>query len=52
MESMRTGRSFRELLAGDRRARSLLSAEEIADLFDLDAHFKKIDFIFKRTLGR
>jgi adenylosuccinate lyase len=52
MESMRTGRSFRELLAGDRRLRRRLDPREIEGLFDLDAHFAKIDSIFKRTLGR
>ena len=52
MESMRTGRSFRDLLSRDARVRSLMSAEEIEALFDLGAHFKKIDFIFKRTLAR
>ena len=52
MESMRTGKSFRELLAADRRLRSRFSGEEIAALFDLDEHFKKIDFIFRRTLAK
>jgi adenylosuccinate lyase len=52
MESMRTGRSFRELLAADRRLRRRFEPGEIEGLFDLEAHFKKIDFLFKRTLGR
>jgi adenylosuccinate lyase len=52
MESMRTGTSFRALLAGDRRLQSRFAKGEIDALFDLKAHFKKIDFIFKRTLGR
>jgi adenylosuccinate lyase len=52
MEAMRTGESFRELLAADARLRARFSKKEIDALFDLDAHFKSIDFIFKRTLGR
>ncbi len=52
MEAMQTGESFRELLAADARLRDRFSKKEIDALFDLDAHFKSIDFIFKRTLGR
>jgi adenylosuccinate lyase len=52
MESMRTGTSFRALLAADKRLRSRFTKGEIDALFDLAAHFGKIDFIFKRTLGR
>ncbi len=52
MESSRTGRSFRELLAADPRLRGGLGDEEIDSLFDLDAHFKKIDMLFKRALDR
>jgi adenylosuccinate lyase len=52
MESMRTGASFRELLAADRRLRSRFTRGEIDALFDLEGHLKKIDTIFKRTLGR
>ncbi len=52
MESRRAGKSFRELLAADRRLRHRLPEEEIAALFDLDEHFKRIDSIFKRTLAK
>ena len=52
MESMRTLTSFRALLAGDKRLRSRFTKGEIDALFDLAAHFRKIDFIFKRTLGK
>jgi len=51
-ESMRTGESFRELLAADRRLASRFSGGEIDALFDLDEHFKRIDFIFQRTLAK
>jgi adenylosuccinate lyase len=52
MESMKGERSFRELLAADRRLAKRFSKAEIDALFDLHAHFRKIDFIFKRTLAR
>ena len=52
MESMRSGRSFRELLAEDRRLRRRFSGEEIDALFDLEEHFRRIDSIFKRTLSK
>ena len=50
MECSKSKRSFRDLLASDKRLRSRLTAREIDALFDFDEHFKKIDFIFKRTL--
>jgi adenylosuccinate lyase len=52
MESMTSTRSFRELLAGDPRLAARFTRDEIDRLFDLDAHFRKIDGIFERTLGR
>ena len=52
LESMRSGKSFLELLAGDKRLRSRFSGDEIAALFDLDEHFRRIDYMFKRTLAK
>jgi adenylosuccinate lyase len=52
MEARSTGASFQGLLAADARLRTRFPKGEIDALFDLDEHFKKIDFIFKRTLGR
>ncbi len=52
MEARRTGASFRDLLAADARLRTRFPKGDLDALFDLDAHFRKIDFIFKRTLGR
>jgi len=52
MESIRGGKSFRELVAADARLRRRFSAAEIDALFDLDEHFKRIDAIFKRTLTK
>ena len=51
LESMKSGKSFRELLAGDTFLRSRFSGDEIAALFDLDEHFRRIDYMFKRTLA-
>ena len=52
LESMKSGKSFRELLAADKRLRSRFSGDEIAALFDLDEHFRRIDYMFKRTLAK
>jgi adenylosuccinate lyase len=52
LESMRSGKSFLEWLAGDKRLRSRFSGDEIAALFDLDEHFRRIDYMFKRTLAK
>jgi adenylosuccinate lyase len=52
MKAMESGRSFRDTLPADARISARFSKEEIDALFDLDAHFRSIDFIFKRTLGR
>jgi adenylosuccinate lyase len=52
MESIRSGTSFRELVAADPRLRKRFSQDEIDALFDLDEHFKRIDAIFKRTLKK
>lgn len=52
MRSLETGESFREIFIRDRRLRGRLSDSEVASLFDLEAHLRKIDAIFERTLGR
>jgi len=52
LESMKSGKSFRELLAGDTFLRSRFSGDEIAALFDLDEHFRRIDYMFERTLAK
>ncbi len=52
MRSMRTGESFKELLAADRRVARACSGAELDDVFDLDYHLRKVDFIFSRVLTR
>jgi adenylosuccinate lyase len=52
MESMKSRASFRDLLSADREVRSRFSRDEIAALFDLDEHFKRIDALFARTLAK
>jgi adenylosuccinate lyase len=52
MRSMETGTSFKELLAADQRVARISSAEELDEVFDLDTHLRKIDFIFNRVLSR
>ncbi len=43
--------SLRELLQADPDVASKMSADEIADRFNLDYHFKHIDTIFERVFG-
>ncbi len=52
MRSMKTGKSFRELLATDRRVARVCSGEELDTVFDLEYHLRKVDFIFSRVLSR
>jgi adenylosuccinate lyase len=52
MKSMDGVRSFRELLASDRKFMSIVSEEELEDAFDLQTHLKNVDFIFSRVLSK
>ena len=52
MKSMKSSRSFKELIEADRKVQSRCSEKEIAGVFDLDAHLGKVDFIFNRVLSR
>lgn len=52
MQSMRKGKSFKDLVASDRKVRTLCSAKEIDEVFDLQAHLGKVDFIFSRVLSK
>lgn len=52
MRSMKTSKSFKELLAADRRIAKICSQEELDEAFNLDDHLRNIDFIFSRVLSR
>ncbi|MFO7916157.1 MAG: adenylosuccinate lyase [Candidatus Krumholzibacteriales bacterium] len=52
MRSMESDKSFKQLLADDRKLREVCSEEELERVFDLQNHFRRIDYIFKRTLGK
>ena len=43
--------SLLDLLKGDPEVSAALSAEELEDKFDLEYHFKQVDFIFARVFG-
>ena len=43
--------SLLELLKADSEVAAALSAEELEDKFDLDYHFRQVDFIFARVFG-
>mgnify|MGYP001223271577 CR=1 FL=1 len=50
LKSWKIQKNFKELLKKDKSVRSLLSIEEINNLFDLNYFLKNVDFIFKRAL--
>jgi len=52
MKSMGSDTSFEKLLAADRRIAKVCSEEELEEVFDLDSHLRKVDFIFGRVLSR
>jgi adenylosuccinate lyase len=52
MRSMESERSFREHLAEDRRFKEVCSDKELERAFDMSNHLKRIDYIFRRTLGK
>ena len=43
--------TFYDLIKNDKQITSVLSDEEIEDIFDLNYHLKNVDHIFKRVLG-
>mgnify|MGYP006280711833 CR=1 FL=1 len=52
MRSMESGKSFKQLLSEDKKLRKVCSEEDLDRVFDLQNHFRRIDYIFKRTLGK
>jgi adenylosuccinate lyase len=52
MRSMKSDKSFKELVTADQRVGKVCSQEELEEVFDLDAHLEKVDFIFNRVLSR
>lgn len=48
MKAWEEGRSFKQLLAEDKRLTESLTKEEIEACFDHSYHLKKVDFIFER----
>lgn len=48
METWRTGKNFRDLLAADGELTDQLNQEEINELFDHNYHLKNVDEIYKR----
>ncbi len=44
-------KDFKEMLKNDKDIANYLSSEELDEIFDLNYHFKNIDYIFKRVFG-
>ena len=45
------GKSFLELLKGDRKVMACLGADALEDLFDMGHHTKHVETIFRRVFG-
>ena len=52
MKSIRSKMSFKELISADRAVIDRCSPEEIDEVFDIDSHLRRVDFIFARVLAR
>ena len=52
MQSLRSKKTFEELIAGNDKVKKLCKEQEIEEAFDLDAHLARIDFLFSRVLSR
>ena len=52
MKSMKSDKSFRDLVARDRKVRAVCKLGEIDSVFDIDTHLRKVDFIFSRVLSK
>lgn len=52
MRSLKSGKRFKDLVAGDRKVRNLCKPEEIEEVFDVNTHLRKVDFIFNRVLSK
>ncbi|HED24085.1 MAG TPA: adenylosuccinate lyase, partial [Firmicutes bacterium] len=48
MEAWDSGRSFRELLAGDRVIEERLGGEKLAACFDPAYYRRRVDYIYRR----
>ena len=51
MNSWEKNESFEKLLIKDIEIRKYLTEKDIKNIFNLDYHYKNVDFIFKRVLG-
>jgi adenylosuccinate lyase len=52
MQSRRSKKSFKELIASNPKVRKVCKEVEIEHAFDLDAHLDRVDFLFSRVLSR
>ncbi len=52
MKVWKEGREFKELLKSDGRVTSVLSPDEIDEVFDISYYLRHVDYIFKRVFGR
>ena len=51
MKSWKEGNDFKKGLLKDKEIRKYLTAQEIAEIFDLDYYLKNVDYIFQKVFG-
>lgn len=51
MQSLRSKKSFKELVASNAKVKKICKEEEIEEAFDLYAHLERVDFLFSRVLS-
>ena len=52
MQSLKSRKSFKELIASNAKVKKICREEEIEEAFDLYAHLERVDFLFSRVLSR
>lgn len=52
MQSLRSKKTFEELIASNVKVAKICKQSEIEEAFDLDAHLGRVDFLFSRVLSR
>jgi adenylosuccinate lyase len=52
MQSAKSGGSFKEIVAANRRVQKHCKKKEVEEVFDLSAHLAKVNFIFSRVLSK
>jgi adenylosuccinate lyase len=52
MQSLRSKKSFKEIVMSNAKVKKICTEDEIEEAFDLHAHLDRVDFLFSRVLSR